>query len=79
MPIIPCFIGFYGNKSFGPVHCCPVESNSKCGVNLMAAHTVNKLTAIFVKKAKEPGKYGDGNGLFLHIKPSGAKHYRQGW
>ncbi|MDC3286723.1 Arm DNA-binding domain-containing protein [Alphaproteobacteria bacterium] len=43
----------------------------------MAAHTVNKLTAIFVKKAKEPGKYGDGNGLFLHVKLSGAKHWVQ--
>ena len=57
MPIIPCFLVVYGNKSYGPVHCCPVESNSKCGIkcgiNLMAAHTVNKLTAIFVKKAKE--------------------------
>ena len=81
MPIIPCFMGVYGNKSYGPVHCCPVESNSKCGIkcgiNLMAAHTVNKLTAIFVKKAKEPGKYGDGNGLFLHVKLSGAKHWVQ--
>ena len=43
----------------------------------MAAHTVNKLTAIFVRKAKEPGKYGDGNGLFLHVKLSGAKHWVQ--
>jgi hypothetical protein len=81
MPIIPCFLGVYGNKSYGPVHCCPVESNSKCGIkcgiNLVAAHTVNKLTAIFVKKAKEPGKYGDGNGLFLHVKLSGAKHWVQ--
>lgn len=30
------------------------------------------LTALKVKKAREPGKYHDGAGLILIVKPSGA-------
>jgi hypothetical protein len=33
MPITPCIFGVYGNKGYGSVRCCPVESNSKCGLN----------------------------------------------
>ncbi len=34
------------------------------------------LTAIKVKTTKEPGRYGDGDGLMLVVKPSGAKSWQ---
>ena len=36
-----------------------------------------KLTAKFVENVTEAGKYYDSNGLFLHIRPSGAKKWLQ--
>lgn len=36
-----------------------------------------KLTAVFVKSVKEPGKYGDGNGLYLVVSQTGAKRWEQ--
>jgi integrase len=36
---------------------------------------MGKLTAIGVKAANEPGRYQDGNGLQLFVKPSGAKSW----
>ena len=35
------------------------------------------LSAIKVKTLKPPGKYGDGNGLFLNIAPGGSKSWIQ--
>jgi len=35
------------------------------------------LTAVKVKQATEPGKYYDENGLYLRVKPSGAKTWAQ--
>jgi integrase len=35
------------------------------------------LTAAFVRTANEPGKYFDGNGLFLKVKDNGAKQWVQ--
>jgi hypothetical protein len=40
----------------------------------MARH-VNKLSAILVAKLSSPGHYGDGNGLWLQISPSGSKSW----
>ncbi len=37
----------------------------------------NGLTALFVKNVSEPGKYGDGNGLYLVVGPNGAKRWEQ--
>ncbi len=34
-----------------------------------------KLTAIRVRTAKEPGRYGDGNGLFLEVGKSGSRSW----
>ena len=34
-----------------------------------------KLTARFVTTVTEPGRHGDGNGLYLLVKPSGAKSW----
>jgi integrase len=36
-------------------------------------HPVNKLTAVSVRALKRPGRYADGGGLYLRIKPSGRK------
>ncbi|WP_210184004.1 tyrosine-type recombinase/integrase [Filomicrobium insigne] len=35
------------------------------------------LSAAFVRSAKKPGRYGDGNGLYLLVGPSGAKSWMQ--
>ena len=43
----------------------------------MGSHTVNKLSVLFIKKAASPGKYGDGNRLYLVVEPSGAKRWEQ--
>lgn len=33
----------------------------------------NKLSAVFVTRAKKPGRYGDGGGLYLQVSPTGTK------
>jgi hypothetical protein len=43
----------------------------------MGSHTVNKLLVLFIKKAASPGKYGDGNGIYLIVEPSGTKRWEQ--
>jgi len=44
---------------------------------MMARHPSNKLTALAVKKQTTPGRYSDGNGLYLVVDPSGAKRWLQ--
>lgn len=39
------------------------------------ARQLNRLTAIAVTRAKKPGYYSDGGGLFLRIGPTGAKSW----
>ena len=34
-----------------------------------------KLTARFAEMITKPGRHGDGNGLYLVVKPSGAKSW----
>ena len=41
------------------------------------AHPEKKLTAVFVRNAKEPGRYADGHGLYLHVERTGAKRWVQ--
>jgi len=38
-------------------------------------HPDRVLTAVKVKSLKEPGRYADGNGLYLIVEPSGAKRW----
>ena len=38
---------------------------------------MGKLTAKSVTQISEPGRYGDGNGLYLLITPSGTKSWVQ--
>ena len=40
-------------------------------------HTVNRLNPAFCRTVKRPGKYGDGRGLMLVVKASGAKSWVQ--
>jgi hypothetical protein len=35
------------------------------------------LTAQFVKSIREPGKYFDGHGLFLRVRPNGQRQWVQ--
>src|SRR5262245_17510751 len=38
-------------------------------------HPLNRLTAVRVRNLKTPGRYADGNGLYLVVDPSGAKRW----
>jgi integrase len=38
-------------------------------------HPVNALTAVRVRNEKKPGRYADGNGLYLVVDPSGARRW----
>ena len=40
-------------------------------------HPEKRLSPAFVRKTTQPGRYYDGNGLFLKIDPSGAKRWGQ--
>ena len=40
-------------------------------------HPDKRLTAIFVRKVSAPGRYCDGNGLYLRVDPSGARRWEQ--
>ncbi|WP_375590111.1 integrase arm-type DNA-binding domain-containing protein [Hoeflea alexandrii] len=39
------------------------------------ARTSNKLTTLKVKNLVSPGRYGDGNGLYLHISSNGGRRW----
>jgi integrase len=41
----------------------------------MAARTTGRLTALKVEKAKQPGMYCDGGGLYLRVTPEGTKQW----
>src|SRR5215472_12596951 len=49
------------------------ESNQK-GVGIMAS-TINQLTAIKVRKIKQPGYHADGAGLWLQVSQAGGKSW----
>ena len=34
------------------------------------------LSAAFVRTVKKPGRYGDGNGLYLLVTPTGARCWK---
>src|SRR5215207_4157204 len=38
-------------------------------------HPEKALTAVQVRSQQKPGRYADGNGLYLVVEPSGAKHW----
>ena len=39
------------------------------------ARAIGKLTALEVEKAKKPGMYGDGGGLYLRVTDEGTKNW----
>ena len=39
------------------------------------ARAIGRLTALKVEKAKDPGMYADGGGLYLRVTPEGAKNW----
>ena len=39
------------------------------------ARAIGRLTALKVEKAKEPGMYADGGGLYLRVTPQGTKNW----
>jgi integrase len=39
------------------------------------ARALGRLTALKIEKAKEPGMYADGGGLYLRVTPEGAKNW----
>ena len=43
------------------------------------ARAINKLTDTECKAASKPGMLGDGGGLYLDVKPSGAKSWAFVW
>lgn len=40
-------------------------------------HPEKALSAVFVRQVSEPGRYSDGNGLYLMVQPSGSKQWVQ--
>lgn len=38
-------------------------------------HPHNALTSVEIRQIKKPGRYADGNGLYLVVDPSGAKRW----
>src|SRR5580765_3890975 len=38
-------------------------------------HPERALSAVRVRSLSDPGRYGDGNGLYLIVDPSGAKRW----
>ncbi|WP_109809643.1 tyrosine-type recombinase/integrase [Sphingosinithalassobacter portus] len=47
------------------------------GIKPHGKHQEKRLSAATVRTVKEPGLYGDGNGLYLKVDPSGARRWIQ--
>src|SRR5262249_24957078 len=47
----------------------------ECGMKPRGRHPEKALNAVRVKALKQPGRYADGNGLYLVVDPSGAKRW----
>ena len=43
------------------------------------ARTTGRLTALKVERAKAPGMYADGGGLYLQVTGDGKKHVNKSW
>ena len=56
-------------------HCFPDQWGNNKGNDM--ARLYKALTAVFCRSVTAPGKYRDGEGLFLLVKPSGAKSWVQ--
>src|ERR1700727_2214237 len=47
----------------------------ECGMDTPRRHHQRGLTSVRVNSLSVPGRYGDGNGLYLVVDPSGAKRW----
>jgi integrase len=47
----------------------------ECGMKPAGRHPQKALTSVRVNSLTAPGRYGDGNGLYLVVDPSGAKRW----
>ena len=45
----------------------------------MAKHTLHRYTDAQIKSFSKPGKYADGGGLFLSVKPDGSRSWLFAW
>ena len=59
---------------------CSLLSNSTCGKIVgqivgQKLRTKNKLTPLALKKLKVPGRYSDGNNLYLKIEDTGSRRW----
>lgn len=65
------------------VHCHVAPNATLCGWicgvlplgKAKGRHPEKALTAVAVRQLKTPGRYADGNGLYLVVEPSGAKRW----
>src|SRR6476659_5959870 len=51
------------------------DADSSRGRKPTGRHPEKALTAVRVKALNKPGRYADGNGLYLVVEPSGAKRW----
>lgn len=46
-----------------------------CGMEARRKHPQKALTQVRINSLSKPGRYGDGNGLYLVVDESGAKRW----
>jgi hypothetical protein len=70
---------FYPQGMSGTVPFRPTKSKNFCGMDRgmksPRRHPQKALTSIRINSLSVPGRYGDGNGLYLVVDPSGAKRW----
>ena len=54
-----------------------VDRNRPLSGKPRGRHPVNALSMAFVRSVSRPGRYCDGNALYLHVRPSGARSWIQ--
>jgi hypothetical protein len=50
-------------------------SGGTTGIRTRKKHPEKALTAVQIRALKKPGRYADGNGLYLKVTVSGAKRW----
>jgi len=73
----------YSNFTSSTFHESPLESSIICGMlcgvimKPKGMHRSNVLSAVKIRNLKAPGRYADGNGLYLVVEATGAKRWIQ--
>jgi integrase len=76
-PNEPLFQGEPIGAGLFPTFMLAIMLVSMSGSKPSGQHLEKRLSAAFVRTVKEAGFYGDGNGLYLKVDPSGAKRWVQ--